>query len=165
MSTEYFVVKPKTKELFYLGKRISYLEKIPKWIYTKKADYVEWEDIDDVFLDIYENSKYFLEGDMRLEQVWDVCHALFEWCDAPVYLDNDCNDENTEWRDWKETGSVHDFLYTDAELVDELIVNKIPPKFWVENNNVIMPFKTLINFIDYYNKEEKNNKNDGNANG
>jgi len=164
MSTEYFVVKPKTKELFYLGKRISYLEKIPIWTYTQKADYVEWEDIDDVFLDIYENSRYFLEGEMKIEQIWDACHALLEWCDSPVYLDNDCNDENTEWREWKETGSIYDYIYSDDELIDELIINKIPNKFWVEHDKVLLPVKTLHNFIDCCNKEEKSNKNDGNVN-
>ena len=54
MGTEYYLVKPQTKELFYLGKRLSSLAGVPTWIHTQKADYAKWETVDDVFLDIFE---------------------------------------------------------------------------------------------------------------
>lgn len=110
MGTEYYLVKPNKKEIFYLGRRISCINGAPIWHYKKQADYASWECLDDVLMDLYENSRYFFEEDMTFRQVWDLCYDLFDWCDDKVYLDNDCSENASIWLDWKETGSVFNYF-------------------------------------------------------
>ena len=76
MATEYYIVKPNKKQLFYLGKRISYLDGIPNRAY-KEADYCTWETYTDVILDIQENSPYFLEGDLYIDQINNFCKVKY----------------------------------------------------------------------------------------
>ena len=146
MGTEYFLVKPDKKELFYLGRRISCLNGVPEWIHKQEAGYATWETVDDVFFDIFENSRYFLEGDMLFSEIMDICWAIYDWCDAPVYLDNDCNDYNNEWLEWKETCSVYDYINSD-EWLSNLVVNKIPKEYWIEKDHILYEKETLENYI------------------
>ena len=161
MSTEYFVVKPEKKELFYLGKRISCFDGMATWLHKpQKAEYVKWECFDDLFLDLYENNRYFFEGvdDVPLREIWDFCYALYEWCDSPVYLDNDCNDDNTEWREWKETESVYDYIKTTLhgeELIEEIVISDIPEEYWIVKDHVLYGTESLKNFIRKVKEEIK----------
>ena len=99
MATEYYIVKPATKQVFYLGKRISCLDGINNWQYKQQASWPEWECFEDIVFDIQENARYFLEGysDATVGQIWDFANAIYEFCDNAVYLDNDCSDNFVNW--------------------------------------------------------------------
>ena len=52
-----------------------------------------------------DNSEYF--NDLKLEDIKEAIYKVYEWCsNGKVYFDHDCNDDR-EWTDWKETGSLN----------------------------------------------------------
>jgi len=168
MATEFYIVKPSTKQTFYLGKRISCLEGINNWVHKQKADYPEWEEWEDVVFDLQENSRYFLEGwpETTVGQIWDFCYKIWEFCDSPVYMDNDCNDENQEWRDW-ECINVFDDIFgtptTELEKWSELY-QLVPHDYWVikeeEGVRVLYEYETVKNYLVELAKQEEKNEND-----
>lgn len=171
MATEYYIVKPEQKKIFYLGKRISCLEGLNEWSYLKKADYATWECWEDVVFDLQENSRYFLEGgDMTIGQMWDFCDAIYEFCNDKVYLDNDCSDNFVNWKDW-ECEDVFDQIFdrplTELEAWSELFL-LVPPEHWykTEENgiSVVHEFETVKNYLQKI-KEEKLEQVKGGANG
>lgn len=159
MGIEYYIIKPKTKQKFYLGRRISCLEGLTTWSHTKEAKYPEWECWEDVVFDLQENSRYFLEGEQyRIGQIWDFCAAIYDFCDAPVYMDNDCNDENSNtWEDYEEIDVFSDILTTEEEWCE--LINLIPQDKWVTEGSVIYEFETVKRFLqelrDARQKEEE----------
>lgn len=151
MASEYYIVKPKTKQVFYLGKRITALE----GLYGKQPHYPAWEYWEDVLTDIQENSNYFLEGcrNNTIGQIWDFCYQIYEFCDSEVYLDNDCSDTYSIWKDW-EVIDVFDKIFTNSQ--DELekwseLFLLVPEEQWVVEDKVINELETVRQFIVNHN--------------
>lgn len=161
MSTEYYIVKPNKKKAFYLGKRISYLEGLS----NTEPKYPEWENWEDVVFDLQENSRYFLEaGDIKVGQVWDLCYAIYEFCDDKVFLGNDCDetDSITNYRNWKDFEIIDvfdDIFSTPSELEKWCdLIQLIPHEEWVTRKedgiSVIYERETVANYLKKI-KEEK----------
>ena len=115
MGTEYYLVKPEKKEVFYLGKHFNGFNEIKSTTYCEsldKADYPSYEDWGDFFWDtLRENWAYFLSCDLTSAQTSDVIHQIYEWCVSDkVILDNDCSKTFEIWKDWKETGDMSAIL-------------------------------------------------------
>lgn len=144
MCTEYYIIKPSKKQIFYLGKRISHLDGIPCRQY-KEADYCTWEDYEDVITDLRENSPYFFEGDMYIDQIRNFTAAIFEFCDDKVCLDNDCSETFSEYNDFEEIDVFSDLLTKEEQWCD--LISLIPSKDWVVKNNVVYEFETVKNCL------------------
>lgn len=144
MGTEYYIIKPSKKQIFYLGKRISHLDGIPCRQY-KEADYCTWEDYEDVITDLRENSPYFFEGDMYIDQIRNFTAAIFEFCDDKVCLDNDCSETFSEYNDFEEIDVFSDLLTKEEQWCD--LISLIPSKDWVVKNNVVYEFETVKNCL------------------
>ena len=146
MATEYYIIKPKTKQVFYLGKRITALE----GLYEKRPHYPTWEYWEDVLVDIQENSRYFLEGcrDATVGEIWDFCYQIYEFCNAEVYLDNDCSDNCSVWKDWQVIDVFEQVFKEETELEkwSELAL-LVPEQEWVVENKVINELETVKQFI------------------
>ena len=115
MGTEYYIVKPEKKEIFYLGKNFSGFDKVPSMTYREslnKAEYPDYEDWEEFFWStLKENWNYFLNSDLKLAQVSGVIYQIYNWCASDkVILDHDCSETFNEWKDWKETGSITTIL-------------------------------------------------------
>lgn len=111
MGTEYYIVKPEKREIFYLGKHFNGFNQIKNATYCKsidKASYPSYEDWDDFFWDtLRENWDYFLNFKITLEQVSDVIYQIYKWCVSDkVILDSDCSSTCEIWAKWKETGDI-----------------------------------------------------------
>lgn len=104
MGTEYFLVKPSKSEIFYLGRHIHDLEGVQKWCYTKKADYISYENAKELFAEIILETDYCTE-ETTIGEVGKLALAIYEWCDVPVYFDSDISG-NEEWKNYTETGSI-----------------------------------------------------------
>lgn len=116
MGTEYYIVKPAKKEVYYLGKHIMCPNGIADRNYDKEATYIDYDCYDDFFWDfLKENYHEFVNTDYTLEKISNLIYSLYSWCEYDkVYFDNDCNDE-AEWQDWRETGS----LFPTNKEIDE----------------------------------------------
>ena len=123
MATEYYMVKPSKKEIYYLGKHIMCPDGIPEWKYNEEATYIDYECWDDFFWDfLKENYHEFVNTDYTLENLQIIIYKLYNWCEYDkVYFDNDCHD-GAEWLDWKETGSL---FPTNEELSKEEIKEEL----------------------------------------
>ena len=112
MGTEYYIVKPDKKEIFYLGKHFSGFEGINTFHFKPEADYPDYEDFDDFFwLTLRENWDYFRDCDITLSEVYLIIAEIHDWCFCEkVYLDNDCSDNAKNWLNWQETGSIINLL-------------------------------------------------------
>lgn len=161
MGTEYYIVKPKTKQAFYLGKRISYLDGLS----NMEPKYPEWEYWEDVVFDLQQNSRYFLEGgDMTVGQVWDFCNAIYEFCDSKVFLGDDCDETDSitnykNWKDYEVIDVFDDIFSTPSELEKWCdLIQLIPPEEWVTRKedgiSVIYERETVANYLKKI-KEEK----------
>ena len=161
MGTEYYIVKPKTKQAFYLGRRISYLDGLS----DREPKYSEWEYWEDVVFDLQENSRYFLEGgDMTVGQVWDFCNAIYEFCDSEVFLGNDCDETDSitnykNWKDYEVIDVFDDIFSTPSELEKWCdLIQLIPHEEWVTRKedgiSVIYERETVANYLKKI-KEEK----------
>lgn len=150
MATEYYIVKPNKKEIFYLGKRISYLDGIPNTDYKLEPDYTTWECWEDVLFDLESNNRSnFITPELTVGQVWDFCYALYEFCDDKVYLDNDCSNNSKVWKDWKEINVFEQiFETTEIEKWSELFL-LVPENEWVheKNSNIILEYETVRNYL------------------
>lgn len=156
MATEYYIVKPGSKELYYLGKHLRTFEGINDIRYRCSADYIRYENSHELMMELLDNYDYDC-GWMTIEQLQYLAHNIYEWCNEPVILDNDCSDTFNNYNDYTETGSVlnvwEDFkikynnLYTLEEQIEE-VINLIPLQYHIkDNNNVLLNIATLINFI------------------
>lgn len=123
MATEYYVVKPAKKEVYYLGKHMTCPSGMADRHYNKVATYIDYDCYDDFFWDfLRENYHEFVSTDYTLEKISNLIYNLYSWCEYDkVYFDNDCNDE-AEWQDWKETGSL---FPTDEDLTQEEIEEEL----------------------------------------
>lgn len=115
MGIEYYIVKPEKREIFYLGKHFSGFESIPSMAHRKSIneakfpDYEDWEDF--FWSTLKENWNYFLNCDLKIDQVSNVLYQIYNWCASDkVILDHDCSDTFNEWKDWKETGDITEIL-------------------------------------------------------
>lgn len=125
MGLEYYLVKPCKKEIFYLGKHMNCPEGIAERTYRDKPEWIDYDCYDDFFWDfLRENYEEFLQTELNLERLRDVIFSIYSWCiDDKVYFDNDCND-NAEWINWKETGSLSDVLRKAHIIQDINSLNK-----------------------------------------
>ena len=106
MGIEYYLVKPRKKEVFYLGKHMNCPEGITNRTYKDEANYIEYDCFDDFFWDfLKENYETFY--DLTLESAKDAIYEIYKWCDDKVYWDNDCR-EDIRWAKWKESKSLTD---------------------------------------------------------
>ena len=115
MGTEYYIVKPEKKEIFYLGKHFSGFEGIPSSTYRKSINEAEYPDYDDweefFWSTLKENWNYFLNCDLKIDQVSNVLYQIYNWCASDkVIFDHDCSETFNEWKDWKETGNITEIL-------------------------------------------------------
>ena len=116
MGTEYYLVKPEKKEIFYLGKHMECPEGIVNVSYSYKskdliryADFINYEYWGDFFWDFLRENEYCFE-DSTLAQAKEIIYEIYDWCLADrVCFDHDCHD-NIEWLEWKETGSLIDLF-------------------------------------------------------
>lgn len=158
MATEYYIVKPETKQVFYLGKRISYLDGICEFSRTNEAKYPTWECYEDVVFDIQENAKYFLQGwsDITVGQVWDFCSQIWDFCEGKVYLDNDCSDNHKVWKDWEEIDYLSDLLSPEEKWCE--LVNLVPKEYWITKQedgiNILYEFETVQNYLSIIKQKE-----------
>ena len=102
MGTEYYLVKPSKKELYYLGKHFSYIDGIS----INNPEYVEYECFKDFLLDIMDNNIEWLPDEYTFREILDMLYAIYEWMDAPIMLINDCTDDFKLYADYRETGTV-----------------------------------------------------------
>ena len=112
MGTEYYLVKPDKKEIFYLGKHFYGFDKINTFHFKPIADYPAYEDFDEFFwTTLQENWDYFRDCEITLRQVYYIIGEIHEWCYCDkVYFDNDCSQNAQNWLNWKETGSITELL-------------------------------------------------------
>ena len=150
MATEYYIVKPKTKQTFYLGKRISTFDGLSIWTYTHEPRFPEWECWEDVVFDFSQNDKYFLESwpDTKVGQIWDFCSKIYEFCNEPVYLDDDCSN-NKEWEEW-ECIDVFDEVFNEPDELEKWskLYHLIPEEFWVKNDDIICEYETVRTYLE-----------------
>lgn len=113
MGIEYYIIKPRTKEMFYLGKDLWYnMEGLPQ----REPNFTEYRDWEDVACDII-RARCWVSDD-RMEYIMELADAIYEFCDCEeVRLANDCED-NAEWlNEYKETVDISDVcrkVYGDA---------------------------------------------------
>ena len=109
MGTEYYLVKPSQKEVFYLGKHFTCPFGMANRAYKNRACYIDQDCFDDFLWDfLRDNSEYF--SNLKLEHIKEVLYEVYEWCSSDkIYFDNDCSD-NREWGEWKEIGSLPDII-------------------------------------------------------
>ena len=112
MGTEFYIVKPEKREVFYLGKHFNIPENMPNGTYKPEGDFLPYEDWDDFFWDILrENADYFRDIDVPFRQLEDIIYKIYEWCEYDkVFIDHDCHSDSVEWLNWKETGSISDAI-------------------------------------------------------
>jgi hypothetical protein len=133
MGTEYYIVKPEKKEIFYLGKHFNGFDKIPSTTYRKnlnEAEYPRYEDWEEFFWStLKENWNYFLNSDLKLAQASGVIYQIYNWCASDkVILDHDCSESFNEWKDWKETGNITAILekiHETPQLSDEAFIQEL----------------------------------------
>ena len=130
MGVEYYLVKPKKEETFYLGKHIQPLECIR--VSAATADYIDCDSFLDFFLDLLGNNYDGLVGSERtLEDVREFAYQLYEWCDDKVYFSNDCCNDFELFKDYKETGSIIKFCEEHPCYKDVLddFMGKLQPMY------------------------------------
>ena len=113
MGTEYYLVKPSKREVFYLGKHIQPLE----CIHTSVASYLDVDCFSDFFLQCIDSNDGFLDDEYTYKDIKDFAYLLYEWCNDPVYLSNDCSSDFEFWKDYKETGSIIKFCEEHEPLL------------------------------------------------
>lgn len=149
MATEYYIIKPETKQQFYLGRRITHLDGIPNYTYNKEPNCSTWEYPDEVVEDLWLNASYFLEGDYRLEQIKMFAMEIYEFCLGKVFLISDCNDDYVKYRDYEEIDVLTDLLKTDEEWCE--LIELVPPKHWVTHEvsriKVVHEFETIRDYL------------------
>lgn len=135
MGIEYYLVKPNQKEVFYLGKHFTCPHGITNKTYKDNANFIDYDCWEDFFWDfIKENSFYF--EDITLEDTKEAIYRIYEWClEDEIYFDHDCND-NREWTDWKETGSL-------SNIIEEIKL----PKRKEEVNNIKASLKEFQSVV------------------
>lgn len=117
MGTEYYLVKPDKKEIFYLGKHKNCPDGIVNRTYKEEADYIDYDCFDDFFWDfLRENYETFY--DFTLESVKEIIYEIYLWCNNKIYWDSDCR-EGIEWSDWKETGSLID-IFERVNVIEDI---------------------------------------------
>lgn len=116
MGAEYWLVKPNKKETFYLGKHVEPIDGICNASFV--ANYIEYDCFQDFFLAVIESNDGFLDGDYTYNQVKEFAHTLYKWCDDKVYLSSDYSQDVELWKDYKETGSICDFLEKHSNVFE-----------------------------------------------
>ena len=111
MATEYYFIKPDKKEKCYIGKHITHLEKVMNYIYTgTKSSVPRYYDSHDLMIDLIENTHFF-DGDDTYDYIKEISQCLFDWINGEnIYLDSDISDNYVNWKDYKETGDIIDFI-------------------------------------------------------
>lgn len=104
MGTEYYILKPRTKEMFHLGKDLWYnLEGISQ----REPNFPEWQEYEDTACDIIRARCYV--SDDNMEYIMSLAYEIFEFCDCEeVRLANDCENDISWLDEYKETMSISD---------------------------------------------------------
>lgn len=102
MGVEYYIINPKTKEMFYLGKDLWYqLEDISQF----SPQYTNYECVDDVICDIIRAHCYVDED--RMEYITTLAYEIFTFVDGQeVLLVSDCNEDTSWLNEFKEVKSI-----------------------------------------------------------
>lgn len=102
MGVEYYIIKPRTKEMFYLGKGQWYwLEDMP----IRNPRIPMYETYDEVLVDIIQTGCYVEDDTMKY--MVTLANAIFQFVNgAEVQLVSDC-DSDTPWLNtYKEVGDI-----------------------------------------------------------
>ena len=108
MATEYYIVKPEKRTLFYLGKHFSYLNGLADYKYKRHADWMEYDDYKEIMCDlILDNPCYFDYDTVTLRHLQELAIAIYDFClDSPVYIDNDCSENFNNWLEFDDTNGI-----------------------------------------------------------
>lgn len=108
MATEYFLVKPRKKEYYYLGKRLSEFTHIKSARYGHKEDYHNYECFHDFVMDIIDNNDYFMESmdDETWGNITGFLYNIYEFMDDKILLVHDCQEDFKQYDNYKEVGSI-----------------------------------------------------------
>lgn len=149
MGIEYYIIKPSTKEKFYLGKHWGTLEGIVQWCHhadiNYEGAYTDYECFNDFVVDVIDNLYDVLPSFYTWESILDFLYKIYEFIQDKVYIDNDCSD-NTSWVDYKKIDYKSDYI-TIKEQMSELIL-LIPKEKWVVTDHILNEFETLKTFIE-----------------
>lgn len=122
MGTEYYLVKPSKREVFYLGKHIQPMDCIRSKAST--VDYISADCFSDFLLEAIETNDGFLDEEYTYKDIKEFVYLLYEWCDSPVYMSSDCSSDYDLFKEYKETGSIIDFCEKHEPLlyrIEELL--------------------------------------------
>lgn len=101
MSAEYYIIKPRTKEKFYLGRQPFYML---EGINRHDIQVAEYEHYKDVIKDIIEADCYDLDDTM--EYLTTLANEIFEFVEGEqVQVVSDC-DDITYWFQYKEVKCI-----------------------------------------------------------
>lgn len=104
MGIEYYIIKPRTKEMFYLGKDLWYnMEGIPQ----REPNFTEYRDWEDVACDLIRARCYSCEDTM--EYISLLAQEIYDFTDLEeVRIANDCEDDISWLKEYKEVKDISD---------------------------------------------------------
>lgn len=108
MGTEYYILKPKTKQIFYLGKRLHEFGGFPRY----QADFSNYEDFEEFFWEVLqENKEFFFDLEFNLQEISEILYYIYSWTEYDeIRIGNDCEEGAEEWLEWEEDGSVFEII-------------------------------------------------------
>ena len=106
MGVEHYILKPRTKEMYYLGKGSwHFLGGIPNY----RADFTAYDYWEDVACDIIKAGCYSCEDTMLF--ISSLAEDIFDFCECEeVRLANDCEMNANEWLD----------TYTEVKSIENI---------------------------------------------
>ena len=112
MGIEYYIIKPRTEEKFYLGKDLWYnLEGMPQ----REPNFPNYQEWEDVACDIIKARCF--SSDDTMEFIMLLSSEIYDFVESEeVRIANDCEDE-IDWMDYKEVKDIHEIcreVYGDA---------------------------------------------------
>lgn len=149
MGTEYYIIKPSTKQKLYLGSDWGYLEGIKQWCYNGdekyEGEYVQYECYKEFLLDVMENCSMVIPDGWTWGRTTDIMSSIYLFItEGKVYLDNDCSGNNS-WVDYEEI----DYYIECPDEEDKIyeILQLIPHNEWETENHVVDEMKTIVKYI------------------
>lgn len=104
MGIEYYLVKPKEKEVYWLGKHIRYFNAIP---FNQKAIKFPYKSYFDILVDLAFNGP----ANYTLREIRYIAQSIFDWGKgSKISMISDLCDDFDKIKDFKETGSIEDAL-------------------------------------------------------
>ena len=118
MGTEYYLVKPAKREVFYLGKHVEPIDCIRNS--ASAANYIDVDCYSDFLLQCIESHDGFLDDCYPYATIKDFCYLLYEWCNDKVYMSNDCSKDFDIFKNYEETGSIIKFCEEHSFVLGEI---------------------------------------------